>query len=425
MVLGGAHAQEEQRLGHGVEDEQEHARPHGRRRADTGAGDDEAEVGDGGVGKHALGVGLGDGDERAHEERGGAHKHHGDAHGIEHGRVAARGEVGPHEGRQANQQEDAGLDHRGRVQKGTRGRGRNHGAEQPGMEGHLGGLGERRKSKQGQRQHGEAGRGAATAHEGAELEGVHLRAHVNEGKRERDTAEHVHPDLAERVGRGLRRLGVADEEERADGGDFPHREHPHQVVEEHEAEHGGEEGEHHREEDRLAIGRRLLALSGELVLMMLEVAHVAAGVHDDAAADDAHDEHHDGAERVDIDRTQHVHAVRDAELKHAHRDGLDACECQHAHAAGVDGTPGNVGGEQQVDGEAHPIEPRHAIPVVRARAPEMGGRQGDAGDDDDGGRNVHDRLAHPASRGQQTKNCRHQRDEDEQADDTHVASTLE
>ena len=58
MMLGRAHAQEQQRLGHRVEQDQEDGRPYGLGRADTQTGTDEAQVGNGGVRKHAFGVAL-------------------------------------------------------------------------------------------------------------------------------------------------------------------------------------------------------------------------------------------------------------------------------------------------------------------------------------------------------------------------------
>ena len=115
---------------------------------------------------------------------------------------------------------------------------------------------------------------------------------------EADAAKQVHDDLAERVGDGLVRSRVGDEQERAGGRDFPAREHPCHVVGEHDDVHGRQEQEHEREERRTAVLALQPRPSGS---MLLEVHHVPERIHADAAADDADDERHDDGERVDVE----------------------------------------------------------------------------------------------------------------------------
>ena len=59
VMLGRAHAQKQQAFRHGMEQHQERRRPDGLGRANAGAGHDQAQVGDGGVRQHALGVSSG------------------------------------------------------------------------------------------------------------------------------------------------------------------------------------------------------------------------------------------------------------------------------------------------------------------------------------------------------------------------------
>ena len=101
MMLGRAHAQEQQRLGHRVEQDQEDGRPYGLGRADAQAGTDEAQVGDGGVREHTFGVALRDGHEGSEQKRDGTHTcDHKARHGIDGIERA-----------QLDHQEHAGLDH--------------------------------------------------------------------------------------------------------------------------------------------------------------------------------------------------------------------------------------------------------------------------------------------------------------------------
>ena len=101
MMLGRAHAQEQQRLCHRVEQDQKDGRPYGLGRADTQAGTDEAQVGNGGVREHAFGVALRDGHEGSEQKRDGTHtRDHKAGHGIDGIERA-----------QLDHQEHAGFDH--------------------------------------------------------------------------------------------------------------------------------------------------------------------------------------------------------------------------------------------------------------------------------------------------------------------------
>ena len=101
MMLGRAHAQEQQRLGHRVEQDQEDGGPYGLGRADTQASTDEAQVGNGGVREDAFGVALRDGHEGSEQKRDGTHtRDHKAGHGID---GIERAEL--------DHQEHAGFDH--------------------------------------------------------------------------------------------------------------------------------------------------------------------------------------------------------------------------------------------------------------------------------------------------------------------------
>ena len=231
MMLGRAHAQEQQRLCHRMEQDQKDGGPHGLGRADTQAGTDEAQVGDGGVREHALGVALRDGHEGSKQKRDGTHtRDHKAGHGIDGIERA-----------QLDHQEHAGLDHGGRVQQGARGRGGNHGTQQPRVERHLCGLGERGERQQNDRHHQQRrlrGSGAGKLDHARDGQRHAVNVQVHESGQKRDTAQHVEDDLGEGVLDGLGRARVANHKERAHGGDFPAAEQPLKVVARHDDEHG-------------------------------------------------------------------------------------------------------------------------------------------------------------------------------------------
>ena len=100
-MLGRAHTQEQQRLGHRVEQDQEDGGPYGLGCADTQAGTDETQVGNGGEREHALGIALRDGHEGSEQKRDGTHtRNHKAGHGIDGIERA-----------QLDHQEHAGFDH--------------------------------------------------------------------------------------------------------------------------------------------------------------------------------------------------------------------------------------------------------------------------------------------------------------------------
>ena len=295
MMLGRAHAQEQQRLCHRMEQDQEDGGPHGLGRANTQAGTDEAQVGNGGVREHALGIALRDGHEGGEQKRDGAHaRDHKAAHGI-----------GGVQRAQLDHQKHAGLDHGGRVQQGARGRGGDHGAEQPGVERHLCGLGKRGNRQQDDRQHQQRGlRGSGAGKLDHARDGQRHAVDVQEHKarQKRDAAQHVEDDLGKGVFDGLGRARIANHKKRAHGGDFPAAEQPLQVVARHDDEHGRKEQEHKRQELRASVGRGLPTQRGLVLIVRLEVLHVAQGIHADQAAGNADGEHHDHAHIVQVER---------------------------------------------------------------------------------------------------------------------------
>ena len=305
VMLGGADAQEQQRLGDGVEQDQERRGPDRLGRADAGAGRDQAEVGDRRVREDALGVALRDREGGADEEREPADEH-------EH---AARNRADGEHGSQLNEQEHAGLDHRRGMEQRARGRRRHHGAQQPGVERHLRRLGNAREREGGDGEHGDLRDQLPHRQKLGERERPHGEHADEQADQKRDAAEQVHDDLAERVADGLLGARVGDEEERAQRRDLPAGEQPRHVVGEDDDVHGGEEDEHQREEGRTAIERAL-------GLMRLEILHVAERVDADRGADDADDEHHEQRQLVVVQRSGDLDAVSEVQLEDERADQL-------------------------------------------------------------------------------------------------------
>ena len=191
------------------------------------------------------------------------------------------------------------------MQQGARGRGGNHGTQQPSVERHLCGLGECGERQQNDRHHqqrGLRGFGAGKLDHARDGQRHAVNVQVHESGQKRDTAQHVKDDLGEGVLDGLGRARVANHKERAHGGDFPAAEQPLKVVARHDDEHGREEQEHKRQELRATVGRGLPAQRGPVLVVGLEVLHVAQGIHADHAADNADGEDHDHAHIVQVER---------------------------------------------------------------------------------------------------------------------------
>ena len=322
VMFGGADAQEQQRLRHSVENDQENGRPHRFRGANASAGDDQAQVGDGRVREHALGVALRDGHEGSQAEREAANEHD---HGRSHGE-------NQEQRRKLDEQEAAGLHHGGRMQKRAGGRRRDHSAQKPRVERHLRRLrhaGER-EQRHGQNEH--AGRGGigdgrirGGFQEHAEQARLALKAKPENCRLECEAAQHVHDDLAERIVDSLFGLREADEQERAQRGDFPSRVNPAQVIGKHNVVHRRKEREHEREEPRAAVFL--------LGMMRLKIFHVAKRVHANARADDAQDEHHDDAERVNMHLAFELHLALNIVFKPQRGKNLANCQHERQHAA--------------------------------------------------------------------------------------------
>ena len=170
------------------------------------------------------------------------------------------------------------------MQQGARGSGGNHSTQQPSVERHLCGLGECGERQQDDRHHQQCGlRGTGAGKLDHARDGQRHAVNVQEHKarQKRDTAQHVKDNLGESVLDGLGRARVANHKERAHGGDFPAAEQPLKVVARHDDEHGREEQEHKRQELRATVGRGLPVQRGLVLVMGLEVLHVAQGIHAD------------------------------------------------------------------------------------------------------------------------------------------------
>ena len=186
--------------------------------------------------------------------------------------------------------------------------GSDHCTQKPGVEGHLRCLGHTRESQAGDGQDDHDGSQGADLQELSEGQGLKTDCAIVEGADECDAAQDVHDDLAEGIADGLFGLGVADEQERAHGGDFPGGEHPGHVVAEHDCEHRTQEQEHDREEDGAAVA---------LVSMLcLEVFHIPDRIDADAGTHDADDECHDQGQGVHVQAGLDLDAMSEGEFEH-------------------------------------------------------------------------------------------------------------
>lgn len=140
---------------------------------------------------------------------------------------------------------------------------------------HLGKGGERQQDDRHHQQRGLRGVGSGKLdHTG---DGLRRAAYmqVHEARQKRNAAQHVEDDLGKGIFDGPGRARVANHKKRAHGGDFPATEQPLQVVAYHDNEHGREEQGHERQELRTTVGRSLPAQRGLVLVVRLEVLHVA------------------------------------------------------------------------------------------------------------------------------------------------------
>ena len=137
----------------------------------------------------------------------------------------------------------------------------------------------------------------------------------DDGQRESQPAGQVHHQRPQRVALRLLGLRVTDQQERAERGDFPEQEQPHQVVGENEAEHRAHEDEQQREEKRTPV--RNVAM-GHLVVF----AHVAQRIKADAAAHHAVDQGHDDGELVHEQILRHLQMRAGGQFKPDHQPRL-------------------------------------------------------------------------------------------------------
>ncbi len=274
-VNDGAGGEEEQRLEEGVRDEMEDGRGVGR---DAAGKKHVAELRDGGVGKHALDVVLGEAD-------GG---------GEEGGGRADDGDDGERDGRAVKEQMgagdhvDAGGDHGGGVDERGDGRGALHGVGQPDVERELrafaGGAEQQAETDDGEdaavprRIHGEQ-RGDLA--EGERAEGGKDEEDADE---EAEVADAVDDEgLFAGVGGGVALEVEADEQIGGEAHALP--------ADEHEQDVAGEDQEGHEEEKEIE--------EAEVARVAGLVVHVADGINVDEEADAGDDQQHDQRELIE------------------------------------------------------------------------------------------------------------------------------
>ena len=240
--------------------------------ADTAAKDNKAEVRDRRVSEHFLSVAGADGSERTDEERRRSHqRNHEPNRGAGHYRREAHNEV------------NARLHHRaGMQQRGNRSR-RHHRPEQPARKRQLRGFRDARETQQRRRHQHQRLFGT---NQRLQLDGLDALVTPDDGQRERQSAGQVHDQRPPCVAQCLIRLRVADQQERAQGGDFPKQEQPGQVVGENQAEHRSHEDEQQRKEQRPPV---LHLRVGDFMVL----PHVTHGIDADTAAHQTIDQRHD------------------------------------------------------------------------------------------------------------------------------------
>ena len=273
-MLHRADREKEQGLGHGMEDDEHDRRPHGELTAHPGAHHNQAEIGDGGICQHALGVRLRHGDDGGDEE----------GHSTDAGnQVAGHGVVV--DGGEFHQHEHAGLDHGAGMQEGRDRGGRNHGTQKPRTKRQLRRFGEPGEADEHRGHHRQRGTGFEQdiQFNGARRCGLLHQPEDGQGKGQ--ATKGVQAQGAEGVAGGLFRARIADEQEGRQGGDFPAQEDPHQIIGQNDAEHAGKEKEEYEEEAAATVTH--------LGVMMVIILHVAEGIDADRRADDADDQHHD------------------------------------------------------------------------------------------------------------------------------------
>ena len=254
------------------------------------------------------------------------------------------------------------------MQKRRGGRRRNHRPEKPRVEGHLRGLGDAGEREERNREHDQIGTVDADVEELVERQRTELGRAQQQRDDERDAAEEVHDDLTKRVADGLVGFSVADEQKRADRGNFPPREHPQHVVGEHDDVHGGEEHEHDGEERRPAILRTRR-------LMSLEILHVSECVHADARADDADDERHEQRKGVEVQPVDHLDLRREHELEHEGEQDLNDGEHRRDNVAILESEGEDDRGDHAAHAQADQIDCVGLKRYERHRSPEV--QQGD------------------------------------------------
>ena len=375
MVLCGAHAQKQQALGDGVEDDKENRGPNGLGGADACARADETQVADGGISQHAFRVRLRDGHEAREHEGQAAHKD--DEH--------RRSEAHRIDGRALKDKENTGLDHGGGMEQSRGGRWCHHRTQKPRVEGHLRCFGHARKSQTGKREH-EKRRSVGTVNdELREVDDLIIHRQIDQSHLKCDTADHVHDDLPEGIDDGFVRLGEADEQKRAQGGDFPSSKQPCEIVEEHDSVHRPQENEHKGEEGMAAI-----RLAGIVIVVIL---HVAERIDDDSRTDNADDQNHDQRQRVEV---QAPLAARQRSSQQLVREG------QAKHHQGKQGSPKlaifdgisqNHNTYQAIDAEGKVIDDLGAEIEIMPLGADVQGNENHRGDRDNAGGQADDNRA--------------------------------
>ena len=199
---------------------------------------------------------------------------------------------GLEDGMRADEQVDAGGDHRRGVDQGRDRRRAFHRVREPGLERKLRRLRDR-AAEQPERDQRDHRRWDAVhlLEDPEELERARLPDEEHARERERGVADRIHH---ERLLRGRDRLGLVvpepDQEVRREADEPP--------ADEEEQEVPGLDEQQHREDEERHVG--------EVATLLVVAVHVAHRVPDDESADAGDDEHHRARERVEQDLETHV-----------------------------------------------------------------------------------------------------------------------
>ncbi len=282
LVVDDARGHEERSLERGVVDDVEHRRDHAHGRVQAHQRGDQAQVGNGGVREQAFDVAL----EQRHE---GCEHHRGQADGGDDAKPQRRARK---RGPQSDEQKNARLHHRRRVQVRACRRGGRHRTGQPEVERDLRRLGEDAEQDQGE-QVGVARVGnddVVRCQHGGELVAAHDVAEQQHAAEQTQTTKSGDPQSPPGPPACLGLVVLErDQQEAADGRQLPEHHQPKEVLRGDDPEHRPHEQQEERKEPIVTVER----------------GQVVAAVQDHQEPDPQNERAHQQSEPVEPERQVH------------------------------------------------------------------------------------------------------------------------